>query len=140
LLAWRWTVGGVFLALEHRVRDAGGVDVQPSGFPRARERRVRPALGEVTDRGEDGGVLDGAALHAVPGQAVGVRDMLSGVAGWQFADGAGVGVDDDPVRMGGADGSAGAVVDVDDAVVAPADDAIGSPRQEHHGRARSGRA
>jgi len=69
-------------------------------------------------------VLDGAARHAVAGQAVGVLDVLGNVAGRKVTDGAGVGLDDDAVLEGGAHGAAGAVVDVDVDVVAPADDAV----------------
>ena len=69
-------------------------------------------------------MLDGAALHAMPGQAVGVLDVRGDVACGQLADDAGVGLGLDPVRVSGANGAAGAVVDVDVAVVAPVDHAL----------------
>jgi hypothetical protein len=115
---------GVLLAFAERGAHAGGVDVQPGRAARPRERGVRPALGQVAHAGDDGRVLDGPALHPVAGQAVGVLDVLGDVAGRELAHGARVGIDHDPVIEGRADGRAGAVVNVDLAVVAAADDAL----------------
>ena len=81
------------------------VDVQSGGAAGARERGVAPALGQLAWAREHRRVLDGAALHPVPGQAVGVLDVLGDVAGRQLTDDAGVGVDDDQVAVGGADGA-----------------------------------
>jgi hypothetical protein len=70
-------------------------------------------------------LLDGceaaACVHSMPGQAVGVLEVLRDIAGGQLADRAGVGLDDHAVRMCRADGSAGAVVNIDAEVVSPAD-------------------
>ena len=80
--------------------DVAPVDVQPRGAAGARERGVAPALGELARAREHRGVLDGAALHPVPGEAVGVLDVLGDVGSGQLADGAGVGFDDDAGRGG----------------------------------------
>jgi hypothetical protein len=45
---------------------------------------------------DDDGLLDGPALHAVPGQRVGVLDVLGDIAGGQLADEVRVGLDHDP--------------------------------------------
>ena len=74
--------------------------------------------------GEDDGALDGRALHAVPGQRVGVLDVLGHILGGQLADEVGVGLDRDAIGVHVAHGAAHAVVDVDAALVAPQDHPI----------------
>jgi hypothetical protein len=69
-------------------------------------------------------VLDGAALHPVPGQTVGVLDMLGDIGSGQLARRARVGRDHHPIAQRRAHAAAGAVIDVGEAIVAPTDDAV----------------
>jgi hypothetical protein len=70
------------------------------------------------------GVLDGAALHAVAGKAVGMLDVLGDVGGGQRAQRPGIGLDQQAYSRVSRNGGAGAVVDFGKAVVAPAEDPI----------------
>jgi hypothetical protein len=79
---------------------------------------------ERARRRDDGGVLDGAALHAVPGQAVGVLDVLGDIRGGQRPQRAGVGFDQQALLARLEHCAARAVVDVGEAVVASADDPV----------------
>ena len=105
---------------------AGGhvlaVDVQPRRRSGARERGVAPAARQGARRGHHGGVLDGPALHAVPGQAVGVLDVLGDVGGGQRPQRPGVGLDQQALRARLEHRAARAVVDVGEAVVAAVED------------------
>jgi hypothetical protein len=73
--------------------------------------------------GDNGGLLDGGALHPVADQHVGmlgVFGVFGYVPGRQLAHEVCVGVDHDPPFVDVADGAAGPVVDVEIALVSRA--------------------
>lgn len=70
---------------------------------------------------DDGRLLDAGALHAVAGQGVGVLDVFGDVPRRQLAYKLRVGVDHDPPLIDVAYGTAGAVIDVEVALVVATD-------------------
>jgi hypothetical protein len=109
-----------------------GDEVDVDGVAGAGEGGVGPLVGEVLRPADHHRPLDRRALAAVPGQRVGVLEMLGDVVDRQLAHLAGVGLDGDRpcVEVDRADGAAGAVVDVERAVVAPRDHPVTHRRFE----------
>ena len=114
-------LGAVELVLGRRVdeEDLGGVAC-------AREGRVGPVAGEVVGVADDASPFDGAALHGVGGEGVGVLEVLGDIGGVECPVGAGVGADEKLVlgRVDGDDRAAHAVVDLAPPVVVASDDAV----------------
>ena len=79
--------------------------------PGSRQRAVAPSRGQVLRRCDDDRPLDGAALHPMAREAVGVLDVVGDVAGRQLAHRAAVGLEHDLRAIDVTDRSAGPVVD-----------------------------
>jgi hypothetical protein len=105
-------------------------DEQPRLAPRSRQRAVAPARGQGLGRRDHERPLNGAALHPVAGEAVGVLDMVGHVPGRELAHDPAVGLQHHPSRVDVADGPARPVIDADRSVVVAADDPI-TDRHRH---------